>query len=977
MPRKQSTGSAGRKKTKSTRRDPYRALNAFAIAEDEDGEKSEGGSHFVDPDLVAPKRKRDGDDDEHEDGEIDGNSGSKRPRRGDLDKYGNEIEGGSDSEGNEWVIGAVGSDDDSSIDSDEAMGGNDYQKLSKPKVAQRDSTEVNDLDVVEDNESRQGAEQSKRYDSDEESEDFAANAVDLATALDDSGDEEPNQSYSRKGHGSQARSSSFEFEEDNLDDADSIAFSISDAEEPDEGDYTALRSFITSLDASDLPNKSLKSRLDLSQEAMTPSDFNINPKKNLSISDLLATIPDPTMRTALKSMTRDDEKTVQPGKGVPGKLAVPLPKRQQDRLDRAAAFEKTKQTLDRWMDTVKHNRRAEHLIFPLVDQDIASAKNTKRLIPITKSEAISGLESTIQDILAESGLSGNGKSQEKQIQEFEELAANKMPIEEMKARRAELRRTRELLFREEIRAKRIKKIKSKSYRRVHRKERERNLLREKEALAAAGIVRSEDEQERVDRQRAEERMGQRHRQSRWAKSVRDTGRAAWDEEAREGVNDLARRDEELRRRMQGKDAKDEESLGSESESSEDDASTEDEDGFAARMKDKIDRVGNVLDRAPENRLLSMKFMRNAEAARKGQNDEAIEQLRKELYGKESEEDSDSEGEELGRRRYGPKANQSEPSINIQKQGNEFEERPGSDDGDGVSSNGGEAFEDVDIVIQEKSRNTNAPAETAGHKGKVTPQPPKKQVSEPQQNPWLVIPKKSSKTKSTADDSLMISTVPQLSTRSSQRLPSPKRIETNGNDMSRLDQEDENDSDASFAGFSPSPPSNLEMDNRSLIRQAFAADDVLAEETFAAEKAALAVEEEPSKPTSTALPGWGTWVGPALSKKERKQANRASTTHDTNGGNRNQLSKSSEGIPLEKRADAKLQKVIISEKRVPKNAKYLANALPHPFENRAQYERSLRLPMGPEFTTKETFQMMTKPRVLVKPGVIGPMRRPLM
>ena len=67
---------------------------------------------------------------------------------------------------------------------------------------------------------------------------------------------------------------------------------------------------------------------------------------------------------------------------------------------------------------------------------------------------------------------------------------------------------------------------------------------------------------------------------------------------------------------------------------------------------------------------------------------------------------------------------------------------------------------------------------------------------------------------------------------------------------------------------------------------------------------------------------------------------------------------------------------MNEKRVKKNGKYLATELPHPFESRQQYERSLRLPMGPEWTTKSTFQDATKPRVLIKQGIIKPMAKPM-
>jgi len=35
-----------------------------------------------------------------------------------------------------------------------------------------------------------------------------------------------------------------------------------------------------------------------------------------------------------------------------------------------------------------------------------------------------------------------------------------------------------------------------------------------------------------------------------------------------------------------------------------------------------------------------------------------------------------------------------------------------------------------------------------------------------------------------------------------------------------------------------------------------------------------------------------------------------------------------------------------------------------------------LPVGPEWVTKESFQDATKPRVILKPGVIAPMSKPM-
>jgi U3 small nucleolar RNA-associated protein 14 len=53
------------------------------------------------------------------------------------------------------------------------------------------------------------------------------------------------------------------------------------------------------------------------------------------------------------------------------------------------------------------------------------------------------------------------------------LQKNDLTVEEVAARRAELRKMKELMFRAEVKAKRVAKIKSKTYRRLRRKEKEK------------------------------------------------------------------------------------------------------------------------------------------------------------------------------------------------------------------------------------------------------------------------------------------------------------------------------------------------------------------------------------------------------------------------------------------------------------------------------------------------------------------------
>ena len=182
-------------------------------------------------------------------------------------------------------------------------------------------------------------------------------------------------------------------------------------------------------------------------------------------------------------------------------------------------------------------------------------------------------------------------------------------------------------------------------------------------------------------------------------------------------------------------------------------------------------------------------------------------------------------------------------------------------------------------------------------------------------------------------------------------------------VSYKDNEDVGASDAEES----SPLLTREQQNSIYHQRAFAGDDVKA--AFDAEKAEAALSED-EKEISNHLPGWGSWTGEGFSKTVRKMNNRQ---------RHNPIYKTKlPGVKSDDRKDAKLENVLISEKQDRKGKRYKADILPHGYEKKEQYERSLRVPMGPEWVTKETFQKNTRPRVVVKPGVVvGPMERPLL
>ncbi|KAF2643553.1 Utp14-domain-containing protein [Massarina eburnea CBS 473.64] len=949
---------AGRAPKKAAKR----ALNAFSIASHDTVDRSKGRKSRLGESDVDARRKRPRDDEEEEDEDEDEEGGAvKRRKQG---RGNDSFDEGSDSEGNNWKMGHVDDDDESDIDSDEAFGESDEERFEgwtfrgsqsnrkggkvKKKSRDVDMDDGDDLDLDE----------GESADGEEDDDDLGDDAIDLATAL-DQWEESEEETKPKKGKKAKKSKSAFDDSDDDepseVDDLAADGAGDFDSEDDEDDDkQERLKDLISSL-AAEEEEKSAPWKAEI-HESSAPSEFGV--MRKIDLANFKSKIADPERKKALKLLQDDKPSTKR--NDLSRKLEAPLPKRQQDKLDRTAANEKANTTLDRWVDTVKHNRRAEHLSFPLNQVEDGGRMGESRLLPTTTADPTNELESTIQSILQQSGLS-NGKEDEEKFQQWETLQTNKLPLEEVLKRRAALRKERELLFREEVRAKRVKKIKSKSYRRVHRRERERLMQRERDALKADGVEVSEDEREYNDRRRAEERMGAKHRDSKWAKGVKASGKAAWDDDARAGVTEMARRNEELRRRIEGKDVRDEDEDASDLSSEEED-DDEDDDQTLNRQVGRLQENPFSTDKS---KLGSMAFMQKAENARKKQNDEDIERIRKELAGEESNsEDEDENSTKAGRRKFGPGSKAAAPAIQVR--GSEFEERAASESED---ENG--------VPVNESTKEIS----TGRHRLK-----PSRNASDnfesSAQNPYLVQAKKS---KSGAEPDLALQAFDTIAATQDEPEPKPKSKKKSKKSSAKASADQEADhglagnptistpDDDGFQTVTYNDDSDdienegIDLDlltrNHALTASAFAGDNV--EQEFVAEKAAVALDDD-TQTTTTSLPGWGTWAGSDLSQAQKKHARHAGYKTTT----------VVEGVNAKKRKDAKLDRVIVNERRQKANTKYLAAQLPFPFENREQYERSLRLPQGPEWTTKRTHQQATKPRVVVRQGVVGALRKPL-
>jgi U3 small nucleolar RNA-associated protein 14 len=722
-------------------------------------------------------------------------------------------------------VGVGAEDDDSELDSDEAFGESDEEKFDGYAFGGSASKGKNEK------KNKKGGDDEEEEDEDD-LESLGSDAIDLATALDQfSEDEEEEEGEEESGS---------EEDEESTDGDD-------ESEEDDEADPSkldALESMIARFAGED-------------EEDEEPGPNN---KAKLSLKDLgLAGVKDPHMKRSLRLMNKE-EKAVKPGSSK--KLEVPLAQRQQDRILRSAAYEKTNETLDKWIDTVKHNRRADHLVFPLAQNAHDRGLDSGELMPITQKTSGTELEQTILAIMEESGLGPSAKPEKK---EGEEGQAGLSQAEQQEIAR-QRRREREIHSREMARAKRIKKIKSKAYRRIHRKELRHEEEAEREEALAAGELDSDDEREDLDRRRAMERMGARHRESKWAKLGKKAGRAVWDDNFRAGLTDIARRKEDLRRRIEGQAG------GSDDEDEGSDVSDASEGGDPRRrlLADLERAAAYEDDDEPKSKLMQMKFMQRGEEMRRKENDEAVAALRRELDSDDGP--SDEEEMDIGRRQYGmgnatdatktsqvkkakpADARESTKPTSAAQPTPQFETEqrssaPAGDDGWAVAE----------------------PASTAGGWSQVGSSGRKS--------------KKGSKTKATDVD---IFTAAAEVTK-----PKPKPKPQGATNGAADGAQDSDDDDALHMP--------LAIRDQQLLEKAFAGEDVHGQ--FEEEKAEIEHEDD-EKEIDNTLPGWGNWVGDGVSNRDKKR-------------HQGRFITKVEGVKKKDRKDFKMKDVIISEKRIRK------------------------------------------------------------
>jgi len=297
----------------------------------------------------------------------------------------------------------------------------------------------------------------------------------------------------------------------------------------DEGDYSKFMEEMSKLDGK--KQKISGTRNDGGQV----SEFNLASSRGTKVgADSLLSALEPTadnnvdVRTVSKRLKQGDKE----------ELAVPLEKVVQERIVRAAGYTGAKKEISVW-DAVVHSRRAaDQVTFPLIKPDL-KLKGASEMK--SRFSASTPLEQQVAAVLASSrAVVREGET----LSEIEKKGLEGLTAKEAEERKAELAKIRALQTYQEAKFRRQGKIKSKKFRKIARKEKEKEKLQELERLQATDPEAAKEKLEEMEKVRIGERATLKHRNA--SKYLQlQAKRAKFDKTSKSNLNDQLSRHREL------------------------------------------------------------------------------------------------------------------------------------------------------------------------------------------------------------------------------------------------------------------------------------------------------------------------------------------------------------------------------------------------------------------------------------------------
>jgi U3 small nucleolar RNA-associated protein 14 len=573
----------------------------------------------------------------------------------------------------------------------------------------------------------------------------------------------------------------------------------------------------------------------------------------------------------------------------------PVSEVRRSKEDRKAQYESSSREASKWIPQVQQMRRSDQII---LDDGLDDRKVTSTGQLAGSFKPRDDFERDLEEVTR------SARATEEDMSHARQLPVNAR-IRDARENQ-QVARLKALMLREQIAAKRLKKIKSKTYRRIHRRAeaRERDVLLER--LEHENPELAKHLRQDYAKQHAQRRLlRQRNARKKWAQTMQRFGKH--DGSVRQEISKQASaaRDEErsLKRAIRGQ------ADDSDDEAGEVDLSDDDDDGGSAhaiqKAKDltskEIQKLVQGDSDLPTTGILGMNFMRNAIKQKREAARHDAEKVLHELEGLNDAmtvDDGAGKVAEAQAREEAPRQFSPEELAEARTQ---IDELMAEDDGGAECTVSG-PLTAWDLGTKQGAEHHEAAAPQSANSS----------------NPWLTAELPSAK--------------PQTKT---------KKRRARQAEAARADQSVSPDEVLSAL----CAESDAVREQRDLVRATFI--EGTQEEDFEQEmqdkKAAEDVEVDDR------LVGWGSWAGDGIKKRRRP---RDSSTE------------------LRTQPQRPAQKVQFTDKdALAKSGKYFVDKVPFPFQNAEQYNQQLKMPTGPEWNTLGAYHHKIKPKVFSKIGVV--------
>lgn len=661
-------------------------------------------------------------------------------------------------------------------------------------------------------------------------------------------------------------------------------------------------------------------------------------------------------------------------------VVQPVARVVQERLERKMNYKESQKEVSDWIPFVQANRKSEHLSFVALNQAQRQKLTTASIM--ASHEPATDMEKRVQSLLKAGGVENEKMIRKK---EERELMSSEISHEDVVARRKELQKMRALMYYEEQKSKRIKKIKSKLYHKLKKKRGRREAEKRQALLWETNPELAKEMAEKEERKRIKLRMTLKHRNtSKWMKKALKRGGGGTDG-AKAAVLEQLRERELLHQKIMGgkKHVKD----GETSESDDEDDSSLGPEGVKRKLREKavsvlreIDEDANEDDDAKSTKkkgIFGMKFMQHSLQKQRQAARMQAQALLDEIDG------IDEEGEKRIGHSTDKDANQGRRTFDGKtKKGRQGAYKP-------VDATSEKQIRDempdrsVQILAAQNQagRVTSLTTQSAITIGGVADATRRTNGESSFSVPAFTGVDSSTMRSEDTDAAPCTATNPWMKSQAKAKGRFRSKAHKANDASSKNEKEEvfdvaeavktlETEANTKTVGKRRRDDDDEQHEQRDIVKRAFV--DAGAENDFKLEKEALINNElESTMDDSPEMAGWGSWAGEGVvvTRRAKRRKRQREIRRERERSEKRQSIASN-------RKDATKPNVIINEKRNKKAARYNVKSVPYPFTSRAQYEQSLKRTIGRECNTSRLVDKETRPEVYTRAGVIiTPARKP--